>query len=128
MIHRVVLAGIERFLGIMIENYGGAFPVWLSPVQVRVLPITDKQLDYAAEVTRKLKDAGFRAELDETSSTLGAKIRDAELQKLPYSLIVGAKEAEAGTVAVRSREAGDLGPQPLADFMARLAEESVPGK
>ena len=128
MIHRVVLAGIERFLGIMIENYGGAFPVWLSPVQARVLPITDKQLEYATDVTRTLKDAGFRVELDESSSTLGAKIREAELQKLPYSLIVGAKEAEAGTVAVRHREQGDLGPQPLADFMARLEQENTPGK
>ncbi|MEN6304701.1 MAG: threonine--tRNA ligase [Armatimonadia bacterium] len=127
MIHRVVLAGIERFLGIMIENYGGAFPVWLSPVQVKVLPITDKQLDYATAVTRKLKDAGYRAELDETSSTLGAKIRDAELQKLPYMLIVGAKEEEAGTVAVRHREEGDLGPQPLEAFMERLEKENVPG-
>ncbi|MEN6641206.1 MAG: threonine--tRNA ligase [Armatimonadia bacterium] len=127
MIHRVVLAGIERFLGIMIENYGGAFPVWLSPVQVKVLPITDKQLDYATTVTRKLKDAGYRAELDETSSTLGAKIRDAELQKLPYMLIVGAKEEEAGTVAVRHREEGDLGPQPLEAFMERLEKENVPG-
>jgi len=127
MIHRVVLAGIERFLGVIIENYGGAFPVWLSPVQVRILPITDKQLDYAAEVTRKLRDAGFRVELDESSSTLGAKIRDAEMQKLPYSLIVGAKEAEAGTVAVRHREEGDLGPQELAAFMERLGSENVPG-
>ncbi|MBU0611357.1 MAG: threonine--tRNA ligase [Armatimonadetes bacterium] len=127
MIHRVVLAGIERFLGVIIENYGGAFPVWLSPVQARVLPITDKQLDYAAQVARKLRDAGFRVELDESSSTLGAKIRDAEMQKLPYSLIVGAKEAEAGTVAVRHREEGDLGPQPLEAFMERLEQENVPG-
>lgn len=127
MIHRVVLAGIERFLGIMIENYGGAFPVWLAPVQARVLPITDKQLDYAAEVTRQLRDAGFRVELDESSSTLGSKIREAEMQKLPYSLIVGAKEAEANTVAVRHREEGDLGPQALAEFMTRLEKENVPG-
>lgn len=127
MIHRVVLAGIERFLGIMIENYGGAFPVWLSPVQVKVLPITDKQLDYAAAVTRKLQDAGYRAELDESNATLGAKIRDAELQKLPYMLIVGAKEEEAGAVAVRHREEGDLGPQPLEAFMERLCKENVPG-
>ncbi|MHB8997731.1 MAG: threonine--tRNA ligase [Armatimonadota bacterium] len=127
MVHRVVLAGIERFLGIMIENYGGAFPVWLSPVQVKVLPITDKQLDYGAQVVRKLKDAGFRAELDESSSTLGAKIRDAEMEKLPYSLIVGAKEAEAGTVAPRSREEGDLGAQSLEAFMERLSRENVPG-
>ena len=127
MIHRVVLAGIERFLGIMIENYGGAFPVWLSPVQVRVLPITDKQLDYAAKVTRQLKDAGYRAELDESSSTLGAKIREAEMQKTPYSLIVGPKEAETEQVAVRHRDEGDLGPQGLAEFMARLAKENVPG-
>jgi threonyl-tRNA synthetase len=127
MIHRVVLAGIERFLGIMIENYGGAFPVWLSPVQVRVLPITDKQLDYGAKVTRQLKDAGFRAELDESNATLGAKIRDAEMQKTPYSLIVGAKEAESEQVAVRHRDEGDLGPQGLAAFMERLEKENVPG-
>ncbi|MEI6502967.1 MAG: His/Gly/Thr/Pro-type tRNA ligase C-terminal domain-containing protein, partial [Armatimonadota bacterium] len=127
MIHRVVLAGIERFLGIMIENYGGAFPVWLSPVQVRVLPITDKQLDYAAKVTRQLKDAGYRAELDESSSTLGAKIREAEMQKTPYSLIVGPKEAESEQVAVRHREEGDIGAQGLVEFMERLAKENVPG-
>jgi threonyl-tRNA synthetase len=127
MIHRVVLAGIERFLGIMIENYGGAFPLWLAPVQMRVLPITDKQLDYAAVVTRQLRDAGFRVELDESSGTLGAKIRDAEMQKLPYSLIIGAKEAEAGTVAVRHREEGDLGAQALSTFIDRLNAENVPG-
>ena len=127
MIHRVVLAGIERFLGVIIENYGGAFPVWLSPVQARVLPITDKQLDYGAEVAKKLRDAGYRVELDQSNATLGAKIRDAEMQKLPYSLIVGAKEAEAGTVAVRHREEGDLGPQSLEAFMERLASENVPG-
>lgn len=127
MIHRVVLAGIERFLGIMIENYGGAFPVWLAPVQVRVLPITDRQIAYAKSVTQKLQEAGYRVELDESSATLGAKIRAAELQKLPYCLIIGAKEAEAGTVAVRSREQGDLGPQSLEAFMQRLAQENQPG-
>ncbi len=127
MIHRVVLAGIERFLGIIIENYGGAFPVWLAPVQVVVLPITDRNLDYAAEVVERLSAEGFRVEADTGAATLSAKIRNAELQKYPYMLVVGDREQQQGQVAVRDREAGDVGPQDLAAFIAKLKAEDRPG-
>lgn len=126
MIHRVVLAGIERFLGVLIENYAGAFPLWLSPVQVAVLPISDRQLPYGEEVLGRLLSAGLRAELDRYGGTLGNKIRHAELRRLPYMLVVGEKEQQAGAVAVRSREAGDLGPRPLEDVVAGLLAENVP--
>jgi len=128
MIHRVVLAGIERFLGVLIENYAGNFPVWLAPVQVRVLPITDRNQEYAEAVHQKLFDEDFRVELDDSNQTLSAKIRDGELMKIPYLLIVGDKEQEAEAVAVRHRHEGDLGPQPLEEFIARLKEEDVPGR
>lgn len=127
MIHRVVLAGIERFLGIVIENYAGAFPVWLAPVQVMVLPITERHHDYAAQVVAKLLAEGFRAEADTAASTLGARIRHAEMQKYPYMLVVGDREQEQGQVAVRHRDEGDLGPQPLDEFILRLREEDKPG-
>ena len=127
MIHRVVLAGIERFLGIVIENYAGAFPVWLAPVQVMVLPITERHHDYAAQVVEKLLAEGFRAEADTAASTLGARIRHAEMQKYPYMLVVGDRDQEPGQVAVRHRDEGDLGPQPLDEFILRLREEDRPG-
>lgn len=123
MIHRVVLAGIERFLGALIENCSGKFPVWLAPVQVRVLPITDRNLQYAEQVAATLREAGFRVELDKAAGTLQAKIREAELMKLPYMLVVGDREQQSGQVAVRSREAGDLGPQPLDEFIQRRTRE-----
>jgi threonyl-tRNA synthetase len=126
MIHRVVLAGIERFLGLLIEHYAGAFPVWLAPVQARVLPITERALEYGRQVRDRLIAAGLRAELDDSQGTLSAKVRDAEMMRLPYMLVVGDREAEQGTVAVRHREEGDLGPQPLEAFMARLCAESQP--
>ena len=126
MIHRVVLAGIERFLGVLIENYAGAFPLWLAPVQIAVLPITDRNADYAGQVTSRLIDEGLRVEMDEHGGTLGSKIRNAQMQKYPYMLIVGDKEQQAGAVAVRSREEGDLGPQPLDDVVARLKQENTP--
>ena len=128
MIHRVVLAGIERFLGVIIENYAGAFPLWLAPVQVVVLPIADRHLNYAKQVASELVAEGFRVEVDSDSATLSAKIRRAELQKYPYMLVVGDKEQQQGQVAVRDREQGDLGPGDLADFMQRLQAESVPGR
>jgi len=128
MIHRVVLAGIERFLGVLIENYAGSFPLWLSPVQVRVLPITDRNLDYARAVYQRLWDTGFRVELDDSNQTLSAKIRDGELMKIPYLLVVGDREQEAGTVAVRDRDAGDLGGRSLDEFIAQLREQDKPGQ
>ncbi len=126
MLHRVVLAGIERFLGVLIENYAGAFPLWLAPVQATILPITDRNNDFADQIAARMFDEGFRVEVDKLSGTLGNKIRNAEMQKVPYMLVVGDKEQEAGAAALRSREEGDLGPQPLDDIIARLKSEDVP--
>jgi len=126
MIHRVVLAGIERFLGVLIEHYAGAFPVWLAPVQARILPITDRSQEYAEQVLERLRGEDFRVELDESRGTLNAKIREAEVLRLPYMLVVGDREAEQGTVAVRHREQGDLGPVALEDFVQRLRSEAQP--
>lgn len=126
MIHRVVLAGIERFLGAYIEHCAGEFPVWLAPVQVRVLPIADRHLDYAHHVLDQLRAREFRAEVDDSAATLNHKIRDAELMKIPYMVVVGDREQETGAVAPRSREEGDLGPMPLEAFLARLEAENHP--
>ncbi len=126
MIHRVVLAGIERFLGVLIEHYAGAFPMWLAPVQARILPITDRAVEYGRRVRDRLREAGLRVELDESHGTLNSKVRDAEILRLPYMLVVGDREAEAETVAVRHRAEGDLGPQPLEEVVARLVKENTP--
>jgi len=123
MVHRALFGSIERFFGVLIEHYAGAFPAWLAPVQATVLPVSGKFIDYAQQVTQKLKDAGFRAHLDDRNEKLQAKIRDAQLEKIPYMLIIGGKEAEAGTVAVRHRSKGDLGPRPLDQFVADLRAE-----
>jgi len=121
MVHRALWGSVERFFGVLIEHYAGAFPVWLAPVQAVVLPISEKVADYAQQVAERLRAAGFRVELDARSEKLQAKIRDAQLQKIPYMLVCGQKEAAAGTVSVRSRSRGDLGPQPLAEFEQELA-------
>lgn len=126
MVHRVVLAGIERFLGAYIEHVAGEFPVWLAPVQVRVLPIADRHIPYAQQVVAALAERDFRVELDDSAATLNHKIRDAELLKIPYMLVVGDREQESGQVAVRSRDEGDLGPVPLEAFVSRLDEENQP--
>ncbi len=123
MVHRALWGSVERFFGILIEHYAGAFPAWLAPMQVEVLPVSEKFLDYAKKVSDALAAAGFRAHLDDRNEKLQAKIRDAQLQKVPYMLVVGGKEAEAGTVAVRHRSKGDLGPQPLENFLATLRQE-----
>lgn len=123
MIHRVVFGSIERFIGILIEHYAGAFPVWLAPVQVRVLPISDQTLSYAKTVLEKLKKAGIRAEIDERNEKIGYKIREAQLQKLPYMLIVGEKEAQSGKVSIRSRGQGDLGEFTLEEFAEKVKKE-----
>ena len=123
MIHRVVFGSIERFIGVITEHFAGAFPVWLSPVQAVVMPITDRVNDYAVEVTEKLNALGFRAESDLRNEKIGYKIREAQLKKMPYMLVVGDKEKESGSVAVRTRTGVDLGAMPLDDFVAKLREE-----
>ncbi len=123
MVHRALLGSVERFFGILIEHYAGAFPAWLAPVQAEVLPVSGKFADYAKQLTDKLVAAGFRAHLDDRNEKLQAKIRDAQLQKIPYMLIVGGKETEAGTVSVRHRSKGDQGPQPYDNFVAALRQE-----
>ena len=123
MIHRVAFGSIERFIGILIEHFAGAFPTWLAPVQVKVLPISDKHMAYAEEVTKTLFDAGIRAEVDTRSEKIGYKIREAQMMKIPYMLVVGQKEEEEKTVSVRSRFAGDEGSLDLAAFIAKLQEE-----
>jgi threonyl-tRNA synthetase len=123
MIHRGVISTMERMTSYLIELYAGAFPVWLAPVQAVVLPITERQNDYAKQVLEKLLDSGVRAELDDRNEKLQAKIRDAQLQKIPYMLVIGGKEAEAGTVSVRHRAKGDLGARPLEQFSADLRAE-----
>ncbi len=121
MIHRALLGSLERFFGILIEHYAGKFPLWLAPVQAVVLAITERQEAYARQVLNALRDAGLRADADLRSETIGYKIRDHTLQGVPYLLVIGDREAKEGTVAVRSREAGDLGAMSLNDFMARTA-------
>ena len=123
MIHRVAFGSIERFIGILIEHFAGAFPTWLAPIQVKVLPISDKYMDYAENVLAQLKDAGIRAELDSRAEKIGYKIREAQMQKVPYMLVVGAKEEESGLVSVRSRFEGDEGQKSTAEFIAALKEE-----
>ena len=123
MIHRVVFGSIERFIGVITEHYAGAFPVWLSPVQVKVMPITDRTADYAKEVAAKLEAMGVRVETDLRNEKIGYKIREAQMQKIPYMLVVGDREAEAGAVAVRTRAGVDMGAMPFEDFAAKIGEE-----
>ena len=123
MIHRVVYGSIERFIGILIEHFAGSFPVWMAPNQVRVMPITDKQQAYAKEVNDKLFELGYRTQLDDRNEKIGKKIREAQVQKVPFMLIVGEKEAESKTVAVRQRHGGDLGAMTLDAFIARMQKD-----
>jgi threonyl-tRNA synthetase len=121
MIHRALLGSFERFIGILIEHYGGEFPLWLAPVQAIVLPIADRHLPAAAEVAATLREAGARVEVDDRGESVGRKIRDAELRRIPFMLVVGDREAEEGTVAVREHREGDTGSMAVADFAERLA-------
>jgi len=123
MVHRAILGSIERFIGLLIEHYAGLFPTWLSPVQAVVIPVSDKFIDYADEVYRKLKEAGIRVKLDDESAKVGYKIRKAELQKIPYMLIVGQKEQESGTVSVRSKREGDLRSMEISKFLDKIQTE-----
>ena len=123
MIHRVAFGSIERFIGILIEHFAGAFPTWLAPVQVKVLPISDKYMDYAQKVLDELNNSGVRAEIDTRAEKIGYKIREAQMKKIPYMLVVGAKEEEDGLVSVRSRFEGDEGQKSLTDFLAAIKME-----
>jgi threonyl-tRNA synthetase len=122
MVHRALLGALERFFGVLIEHYAGAFPVWLSPVQAVVLPVSDKHLAYAREVYEELRGANVRASLDDRNEKLNARIRDAQLRKVPFMLVVGDREAQGRGVAVRRRDTGDAGFQALADFMAWIRQ------
>ncbi len=122
MIHRALLGSIERFIGVITEHFAGAFPVWLHPVQVKVLPVTDRAADYAAEVARRLDAQGFRVEVDGRNEKIGKKIREAQLEKIPYMLVVGDRDMEAGTVSPRHRAEGDLGAMTLEAFSAMLRQ------
>jgi threonyl-tRNA synthetase len=124
MVHRALLGSVERFFGILVEHYAGAFPLWLAPVQVEICPVSEKVADYAKHVAETLKNHNIRVHLDDRNEKLPAKIRDAQLQKIPYMLVVGPKEAEAGTVSVRHRSKGDLGPKPLAEAVSALRQEA----
>jgi threonyl-tRNA synthetase len=125
MVHRALLGSLERFFGILIEHYAGAFPLWLAPEQVRVLPLSDKQLEYARHVADELRKGDVRVGVDEAADKLGAKIRRAQLEKIPYMLVVGGREEADGVVAVRSREKGDQGTVPLADFVQLVRTETL---
>ena len=123
MIHRALLGSMERFFGVLVEHYAGAFPTWLAPVQVRVITIAEKHHWYALEVEKQLKDKGLRVETDLRNEKIGYKIREARLEKIPYMLVVGDNEVDTNTVSVRSRKAGDLGQSSLEDFIEKILEE-----
>jgi threonyl-tRNA synthetase len=126
MVHRALFGSVERFFGVLIEHYAGAFPMWLAPVQVAVLPITDRINEYAETIAQELRAAGLRVEVNVRNAKIGAKIRDAQMQKVPFMLVLGDREVEEGKVAVRERSKGDLGAMSLAEFkeMARRLVES----
>lgn len=124
MIHRAILGSVERFIGILVEHYGGAFPLWLAPIQARVIPITEQQVTYAEEIRRKLHRHGIRADVDARNQKMGYKIREAQMEKIPRMLIVGGRDQENHTVSLRTREQGDLGAKPWPDYLYQLVEEA----
>jgi threonyl-tRNA synthetase len=125
VIHRAIIGTFERFIGVLTEHFAGAWPLWLSPVQMVLLPIADRHTEYARQVQDRLVAAGFRVELDERVEKIGYKIREAQVQKIPYMLVIGDKEVADGTVGVRHRASGDLGPRPVAEFIASALDESA---
>ena len=126
VIHRAIFGSFERFVALLIEHFAGAFPLWLAPVQVILLPIADRHLDYARSVRDRLASAGLRVEVDERQEKIGYKIREAQLQKIPYMLVVGDKEVAEGTVAVRTRAEGDQGARRVDDFVRAAMDEARP--
>jgi threonyl-tRNA synthetase len=125
VIHRAIFGSIERFIAILVEHFAGAFPLWIAPVQAIVLPIADRHAEYGQSVRRQLADQGLRAEVDARQEKVNLKIREAQLLKVPYMLVVGDREAAEGTIAVRSRAKGDLGPRPVAQFAADALAEAA---
>jgi threonyl-tRNA synthetase len=123
MIHRALMGSFERFIGILIEHYAGEFPLWLAPVQATVLPISDRHASYAREVARELREAGVRVEVDERTESVGKKIAETEVRKVPFMLVVGDREEERGRVAVRRHGGEDLGDEPVAEFARRVAAQ-----
>ena len=123
LIHRALFGSFERFIGIITEHFAGAFPTWLAPVQVKVLPIADAHIEYANKVKEELQKAGVRVEVDDRQEKIGYKIREAQLQKIPYMLVVGDKEKETNAVGIRSRKDGDIGAKDLQEFIKNIKEE-----
>jgi threonyl-tRNA synthetase len=123
VIHRAIFGSIERFIAILIEHFAGAFPLWIAPRQVSLLPIADRHVDYARQVQQQVAAAGLRVELDDRHEKINYKIREAQLKKVPYMLVIGDREAAEGAVAVRSRSRGDLGPRPVSDFVTDALAE-----
>ena len=123
MIHRVVLGSIERFIGVITEHFAGAFPTWLAPEQVRVMPITDRNIPCAQEVMKQLTDKGFRATMDERNEKIGYKIREAQVHKVPYMIVIGDKDEEKGIISVRNRKTGETTPMELSEFIEKLDYE-----
>ena len=123
MVHRAILGSIERFIGVLIEHYAGAFPLWLSPVQAVIIPIADRHIEYAEQIQDKLINQGYRVEVDSRSERMNLKIRNAQLQKMPYMLIVGDKELEQETASVRLRSGTDMGSMPLSDLISHMDQD-----
>jgi threonyl-tRNA synthetase len=123
MVHRALLGSLERFFGVLVEQYAGAFPLWLAPEQVRILPISEKQMEAAGALAAALENEDLRVRVDRSAEKIGAKIRNAQMEKIPYMLILGGREVEQGTVSVRSRTAGDLGAMRLEEVVSRLRAE-----
>jgi threonyl-tRNA synthetase len=123
MVHRALLGSMERFFGVLLEHYAGAFPLWLAPVQATVIPIADRHIDYANSVAGQMRAAGLRVEVDDRNERMQAKIRDAQLKKVPYMLVAGDREAEAGEAAVRLRSGEDLKGRPLGEIIERMQKE-----
>ena len=122
MLHRTCFGSVERFIGILTENYAGAFPVWLSPVQIKLLPISDKFMDYAKDIFAQFKKLGIRVELDESNEKIGYKIRKAQMEKVPYMAVIGEKELANHTLSIRERSKGDLGAMAVEDVIAHIQE------
>jgi threonyl-tRNA synthetase len=123
IIHRVVFGSIERFFGILIEHFAGKFPLWLAPVQVKFIPIADRHIEYARKAASEMRAVGIRVDIDERAEKIGYKIREAQLSKVPYMMVIGDKEVEEGTLSVRSRDKGELGSRSVQEFIADAKEE-----